>query len=130
LARMDEAPPEAFVCPLTREVMVDPVISLGDSLSYERAAWLARPAPAGAVTTAAVPNIALKQAIAAWREGIRWSHGEVMGTGEQPWSLPPCHMCQALFPLSSAQDRLRKQETVFVWRYRVPSRRRCSRRRW
>jgi hypothetical protein len=75
-ALMDpEEAPRAFVCPLSGRVMADPVISLADSLSYERAAWMERARVPGTLW-AAVPNIALKAAISAWQERGQTSHGE------------------------------------------------------
>ena len=68
--------PDAFVCPITRAVMERPVVC-ADGHSYEEDAirrWLARSARspmtnAPLQSTALVPNIALRHAIAEWRTG-------------------------------------------------------------
>ena len=68
------AVPDGFECPITQELMVDPVFAT-DGQSYERAAieqWLAEhdtsPATGAALGSRDVtPNIALRKAIAAWR---------------------------------------------------------------
>ena len=67
--------PDGYECPITQEVMTDPVVA-ADGQSYERAditRWLAghNTSPAtGAVlaSTALTPNVALRKAIAEWRE--------------------------------------------------------------
>jgi hypothetical protein len=69
--------PEDFVCPITFEIMADPVITIADGETYERAAiedWFARGnrtaprsnEPLGDTTL--VPNKTLKRAITTWRE--------------------------------------------------------------
>jgi hypothetical protein len=77
------APPEELLCPITTDLMDDPVVA-ADGHSYERAAiarWLAerRRAPATSPLTGAVlphtgltPNYALRKIIRDWRE----QHGE------------------------------------------------------
>ena len=69
--------PEDFICPITFEIMADPVITIADGETYERAAiedWFARGnrtaprsnEPLGDTTL--VPNKTLKRAITTWRE--------------------------------------------------------------
>jgi hypothetical protein len=68
------AVPDGFECPITQELMADPVFA-ADGQSYERAAierWLAEhntsPATGAALGNRNVtPNIALRKAIAEWR---------------------------------------------------------------
>lgn len=68
-------PPEIFVCPITQELMLDPVFAL-DGHTYERAAieeWLARrlmsPKTGVALDNPTViPNHAMRQQIIEWRE--------------------------------------------------------------
>jgi sacsin len=81
-------PPDEFVCPITREVMDDPVLAV-DGHTYERAAiesWfrqsMARPPPAGGTrrfcrspktnqelrSTAVIANHAIRSQILQWAE--------------------------------------------------------------
>ncbi len=66
--------PDAFVCPITRDVMDRPVVA-ADGHSYEHdaiARWLARnarsPLSNAPMGPELVPNITLRKAIAEWRE--------------------------------------------------------------
>ena len=68
--------PDAFVCPITSEVMDWPVVA-EDGHSYERAAiaeWLARnarsPLTNAPMGQGLVPNTTLRKAIAEWRERL------------------------------------------------------------
>ncbi|CAM9437747.1 unnamed protein product [Discosporangium mesarthrocarpum] len=75
LSFYDDAPQE-FICPITQEVMVDPVVC-ADGHSYERkalAAWLAThdssPMSNTRLTSSSiVPNHALRNTIESWRMG-------------------------------------------------------------
>ena len=70
--------PDDFFCPITQEIMVDPVIC-SDGYSYERTAittWLEKHTTSpqtnlDLATTQMIPNIALRNAIAAFREAHR-----------------------------------------------------------
>jgi hypothetical protein len=73
-----ESASNAFVCPITHAVMVDPVVAT-DGHTYERAAverWFADGRATSPVTNARlrsltlVPNHALKSARAAWEDGV------------------------------------------------------------
>ena len=68
--------PDAFVCPITSEVMDWPVVA-EDGHSYERAAiaeWLARnarsPLTNAPMGHGLVPNVTLRKAIAEWRDRL------------------------------------------------------------
>jgi hypothetical protein len=72
--------PDEFVCPITFEVMADPVFTFTDGETYERAAiedWFARGNRTAPLSnealddTTLVPNKALKRAITTWREQHR-----------------------------------------------------------
>ena len=73
-------PPEEFVCPITRDLMSDPVLAQ-DEHNYERAAldaWLqqTRRSPVTNLPLqpgAYVPNGPLRRQIAAWREQQQFS---------------------------------------------------------
>jgi hypothetical protein len=73
LEELDEVAPQLFHCPLSLEVMEDPVVA-ADGYTYERsmiAAWLARnqrsPLTNEPVeTTALFPNHSLRSAIREW----------------------------------------------------------------
>ena len=68
--------PHAFVCPLTFEIMQDPVLLVGDGQTYERAEierWLQtkQTSPmtnAKLTTTLIAPNVALRGLIIEFRE--------------------------------------------------------------
>lgn len=68
--------PSALVCPISLEVMSDPVVTVADGFCYEREAiekWLQlhRTAPLTGVplnTALLLPNKALRKVISAWRE--------------------------------------------------------------
>ena len=73
--------PHSFQCPITLELMSDPVILVGDGISYEREAieqWLqskdTQTSPATAVMLASgesrrlIPNVSLRNAIEEWKE--------------------------------------------------------------
>jgi hypothetical protein len=69
-------PPDEFVCPITQELMVDPVV-IADGHTYERSAietWMQRKA-ASPMTGASLdcnmifPNHTLRRQILEWREG-------------------------------------------------------------
>ena len=81
--RASRATPPAFICPITFDVMVDPVISPSGGHSYERAAitkyvtevkaedpQTRRPLRAGDL----IPNVALKHAIQEWLVAHPWAH--------------------------------------------------------
>ena len=69
--------PRAFVCPITAEVMIEPVVC-ADGHTYEKAAienWLGRGRTTSPLTNAELPrphtllpNYALRSAIVEWRE--------------------------------------------------------------
>ena len=69
-------PPDHFACPLTFELMVDPVVDPTSGTTYEKAAiveWLTKNATSpvsGAALRPSqlVPNLALRNAIDEWRE--------------------------------------------------------------
>ncbi|EQC28380.1 hypothetical protein SDRG_13927 [Saprolegnia diclina VS20] len=79
------APPSAYLCPITQDVMVDPVVTM-DGHSYERSAivrWIQRSqaeSRAGVATspltnlplrsTQLIPNLALKKAIAEYKSEL------------------------------------------------------------
>ena len=75
----DSEPPDEYVCPITQDVMIDPVIA-ADGHTYERAA-IARWFEAGKRTspktggelesTALLPNHIVRRLVLEWRE----SHG-------------------------------------------------------
>ena len=78
-ARRDE-PPDAFVCPITFEVMIDPVIA-SDGYTYERHAivhWVHKKRKKTSPTTNAdlesfglIPNYNLRSQISEWQQGKR-----------------------------------------------------------
>ena len=74
---LDEEPPELYLCPITHELMKDPVVC-GDGFTYERAAieaWLRnKKHPVSPMTgepvdpKAIIPNHSLKSDIISWME--------------------------------------------------------------
>ena len=70
-----DEPPKSFLCPITCELMMDPVIAC-DGHSYERSAiekWLSksRKSPMTGLnleSTVLIPNLGLKGAISEWLE--------------------------------------------------------------
>ena len=78
LDAVDRVVPAAFVCPITLCAMEDPVILIGDGISYERSAierWLSSSSNVTSPATnvvlidrTLVPNVSLKKAIAEWKE--------------------------------------------------------------
>ena len=86
-------PPDSFVCPISYDIMCDPVVT-ADGLSYERAAiehWFSTGHTTSPRTNAAlphqhlVPNVQLRQAIEAWKEANMpeaASAGALASTGE------------------------------------------------
>lgn len=78
LDAVDRVVPDAFVCPITLCAMEDPVILIGDGISYERSAierWLSSSSNVTSPATnvvlidrTLVPNVSLKKAIAEWKE--------------------------------------------------------------
>ena len=72
------APPEEFFCPISHELMADPVMVIATGMSYDREhieAWFAShdTDPSTGVQVAGpnrlAPNVALRKMIAAWRAG-------------------------------------------------------------
>ncbi len=66
-------PPSEFLCPITLEVMVNPVV-LADGFTYEREAiedWMARntysPMTGARVSNLMIPNTVLRVMINEWR---------------------------------------------------------------
>ncbi|KAH8072496.1 pyrophosphatase [Aureococcus anophagefferens] len=76
MAELVAQPPDHFACPLTFELMVDPVVDPTSGTTYEKAAiveWLTKNATSpvsGAALRPSqlVPNLALRNAIDEWRE--------------------------------------------------------------
>ena len=74
-------PPEHMCCPLTMDLIVDPVVDVTTGTSYERSAileWVERkgtsPTSGQPLTSAQlVPNLALRDAVAGWREANGYS---------------------------------------------------------
>ena len=73
-----ELAPDDFKCPISLELMTDPVTLVGDGMTYERASierWLAAGNTTSPVTNAELssmmvaPNQFAKNTIRAWREG-------------------------------------------------------------
>ena len=73
-----EHAPDDFKCPISLELMTDPVTLVGDGMTYERAPierWLAAGNTTSPVTNAVLsslviaPNQFAKNTIRAWREG-------------------------------------------------------------
>ena len=73
-----EHAPDDFKCPISLELMSDPVTLVGDGMTYERASierWLAAGNTTSPVTNAELssltiaPNQFAKNTIRAWREG-------------------------------------------------------------
>ena len=69
-------PPDSFYCPITREIMIDPVMTL-DGQTYERTAiekWFRNGKSTSPSTGATlpslnlIPNIALRKAIEEYKE--------------------------------------------------------------
>ena len=83
----DRAPPPAFICPITHELMVDPVLDPTTGTSYERAEiakWLAikGTSPLAGIPLTVdklIPNHALRDAIEAW---------SAAGSGSAPGPVP------------------------------------------
>ena len=78
LGLADLAMPSDFKCPISLELMTDPVTLVGDGMTYERASierWLAAGNTTSPVTNAELsslaygPNQFAKNMIRAWREG-------------------------------------------------------------
>jgi hypothetical protein len=71
----DDEPPDEFMCPITQEVMGDPVVA-SDGHTYERAAierWVAKkmtsPKTGGALESAIIfPNHSIRRQIREWQE--------------------------------------------------------------
>ena len=74
--RSKEDPPDEFVCPITQELMIDPVV-IADGHAYERCAietWLQRKATSPKTgqsldCTMVFPNHILRRQIVEWKEG-------------------------------------------------------------
>ena len=73
-----EHAPDDFKCPISLELMTDPVTLVGDSMTYERASierWLAAGNTTSPVTNAELSSLVIgpsqfaKNMIRAWREG-------------------------------------------------------------
>ena len=73
-----EHAPDDFKCPISLELMTDPVTLVGDGMTYERASierWLAAGNTTSPVTNAEleslayVPSQVIKNLIRRWREG-------------------------------------------------------------
>jgi chromatin remodeling complex protein RSC6 len=92
--RKERTPPSEFLCPITQEVMSDPV-STADGHTYERAAirrWLSRKRTSPLTgsdlrTKDLIPNHALRKLIQEWRsgavapEGAEQRHQDLRSTG-------------------------------------------------
>jgi hypothetical protein len=73
---MEREVPKHFICPITQEIMQDPVIGL-DGNSYERSAiekWLAKettsPLTREPMSNILIPNRQLKEAIDSYKKGL------------------------------------------------------------
>ena len=114
---MASDPPRGFLCPITLEVMADPVLCAKSGYTYERAAIEAAISgnPIDPMTRARisladlVPNRALKDQIDAWRE-TRGGEGARGGTGSSALAsltvatarpeTSPLELSAAVFPAS------------------------------
>jgi len=74
LVKTTPAPPADFLCPITTDLMVDPVMAM-DGFTYEReaiAAWLRRhdtsPITRQVIPPTLIPNNNLRSQIASWNE--------------------------------------------------------------
>ena len=103
------APPDHMMCPLTMELIVDPMIDPTTGITYDGGAiraWLARKQESptsGQVLTAdrLVPNLALRNAIEEWRaaQGLPPPVGQVLSAAVEVRGPPPGSVAAVATPI-------------------------------